>query len=365
MLVSPLQGKRLGWLLLMSAAALLFQGVNQFSSALATLLGALWWLMAFKLASDALVAAAYGREGSGGGGFSVDGLALRQVVLGAGLLGLVWLAGLFGGAGAQLACLAVFALLLPAMVIVLVLERSLPRAIDPLSWYRLLRRVGSDYLALVFKLTAMGAVFALALVFLFAPLQPWLATTAMHFLALYALLAGYHAMGVLVHRHQAALGLPASGAQAEARPALSEEELALRQCADLVGAGRADEGAATLERFIHAHGGSAALHARYRELLTGLGDHQGLLRHAHGYVAVLLAQGKEREAMALYLASRAMYGEFELQDPALLRELGAAAARNQQDKLAAALSEELARRFPEAGAAKDYLEPDPATGEMR
>jgi hypothetical protein len=160
-----------------------------------------------------------------------------------------------------------------------------------------------------------------------------------------------------VHRHQAALGLPAPASEAAAPPTRSEEELALLECEELVAAGRADEGAARLERFIHAQGGSAAVHARYRELLTGLGDHQGLLSHAHGHVSVLLAQGKEREAMALYLASRAMYGDFELQDPGLLRELIAVAARNQQEQLAAALSDELARRFDVA--------PQPATGSAR
>ena len=372
MLLFPLRGKRLGWLLLMSAAALLFQGVNQYSSALAMFLGALWWLMAFKLASDALVDTAFGHDRDEGGAGRVEGKAARQIVLAAGLLGLMWLLGFLAGPSVQLAACVGLALLLPAMAIVLVLENSLLRAIDPSAWYQLLRRVGSRYLLLTLKLTALGAVLALAFVFLLASLPPWLATTVMHFLALYCLLAGYHAMGALVHRRRAAFEAPAAQTSFAPPPVLDGEELAWQECERLVAGGRADEGAAVLGRFIEVGNASPALHARYRELLTGLGDNQGLLRHSHDYVAVLLRQGKEREAMALYLASRAMYGDFELQDAGLLRELIAVALRNQQDKLAASLAEELARKFPAASSSRPMadadiidVEPGPATGGVR
>ena len=118
------------------------------------------------------------------------------------------------------------------------------------------------------------------------------------------------------------------------------------ECEQLVLANKPAEGAAVLDRVIRGRGASAPVQARYRELLSGLGDEQGLLRHAQGYVAVLLGLGKEREAMALYLASRAMYGEFELEEAQKLSDLIAIAARNQQSKLAVALAEEFARRFP-------------------
>ena len=348
MLLYPLQGKVLGWLLLMSGAALLFHAVGEVNPWLAMLLGALWWLMAFRLASQALTGAASGREGDGGYASGIgDGVAARQVALGVGLFVLVWLLGWFAGPGAQLAACMGMALLLPAMVIVLVMEDSLLRALDPTAWYELLRRVGSSYLVLAAKLTAMAAAVALAFVFLFAPLPAWLATTMLHFLALYALLAGYHALGALLLRHRDALELRVREPLVSVHVPTGDEELALAECDRLVAAQRADEGAAVLERLIRERGASAAVHARYRELLAGLGDNQGLLRHAHDYVSVLLGQGKEREAMALYLGSRAMYGQFELEEPQKLSALIGVAARQQQAPLAMGLAEELARRFPD------------------
>ena len=77
--------------------------------------------------------------------------------------------------------------------------------------------------------------------------------------------------------------------------------------------------------------------------LTQEGAHIG---HARDYVAVLLHLRQEREALALYLDSKQRDPGFQLGDPQPVSELIAIAARNQQSKLAVALYEEFARRFP-------------------
>jgi len=192
----------------------------------------------------------------------------------------------------------------------------------------------------------LAAAVLLVMAYVLAPLAPWLASGVTHLLMMYALLAGYRGLGELLDRHRDALELEPDVAIERPQLASSDEDRAMFECEQLVAANKPAEGAAVLDRLLRGRGASAPVHARYRELLTGLGDEQGLLRHAHGYVAVLLGLGKEREAMALYLASRAMYGEFELEEPQKLSDLIAIAARNQQSKLAVALAEEFARRFP-------------------
>ena len=343
----PLRGQTLVWLLVMSLASLLFHLVGSFIGLLGMLLGALWWLMAFKLASEALTGAASGREGDANyENFSTDGVAVRQVFLGLALVAIGALLNIFAGPTGLLAFAVALALLLPAMVILVVMEDSLVRAFDPRGWYELLRRIGGDYLVVALKLTAMAAVVFLALAFVLVPMPPWIATTVLHFFIMYSLLAGYHALGELLHRHREALEIDERTPTERPQFAAPDEDVAMLECERLVMANKPAEGAAVLDRLIRGRGASPALHARYRELLTGLGDHQGLLRHAHGYVAVLLGLGKEREALALYLASRAMYGEFELEEPQKVSDLIAIAARNQQSQLAVALAEEFARRFP-------------------
>src|SRR4249919_675224 len=347
MLLYPLRGAMLVWLVVMALASVLFHGLAQVNSVFGMVLGALWWLMAFKLASEALTMAASGREGEAGHEhFASDAIAVRQVFLGLGLMVLGWLAlTLADRVGLMLYCSAL-ALLLPAIVILLVMEDSLLRAFDPRLWYELLRRVGADYLVLACKLTLLAAAFLLALANVLEPLPPWIAAGLLHLLVMYSLLAGYHGLGDLLHRHREALDLASSESIERPHFGSPDEDQAMFDCEQLVAANKAAEGAAVLDRLIRGRGASAPVHARYRELLTGLGDEQGLLRHAHGYVAVLLGLGKEREAMALYLASRAMYGEFELEEPQKLSDLIAIAARNQQSKLAVALAEEFAQRFP-------------------
>jgi hypothetical protein len=347
MLLYPLRGAMLVWLVVMALAAVLFHGLAQVNSLFGMVVGALWWLMAFKLASEALTVAASGRDGDASyETFAGDAVALRQVFLGLALILLGWLVSVLGGHTGLLVYGFALALVMPAMVILVVMEDSLLRAFDPSAWFELLRRIGSDYLVLACKLTALAAALLLVMAYLLTPLAPWIASGVTHLLMMYALLAGYRGLGELLDRHRDALELEPEVAIERPQLASSDEDRAMFECEQLVAANKPAEGAAVLDRLIRGRGASAPVHARYRELLSGLGDEQGLLRHAHGYVAVLLGLGKEREAMALYLASRAMYGEFELEEPQKLSDLIAIAARNQQSKLAVALAEEFARRFP-------------------
>src|SRR6187200_1553627 len=132
MLLYPLRGAMLVWLVLMAGVSVLFHGLAQVNGLFGLVAGAIWWLMAFKLASEALTMAASGREGEAGyEQFASDGIAVRQIFLGLGLMALGWIAWMLGGrAGLVLYCTAL-ALVLPAIVILLVMEDSLLRAFDP------------------------------------------------------------------------------------------------------------------------------------------------------------------------------------------------------------------------------------------
>ena len=73
--------------------------------------------------------------------------------------------------------------------------------------------------------------------------------------------------------------------------------------------------AARLLPVLRGRGGSAPVHARYRELLLAAGDRDALLAHDREYVAVLLALGQPRQALSLYLSARALDPGFELEGP--------------------------------------------------
>ena len=349
MYLYPLRPPALAWLGIMAAAAAVFDVVGGLNGILALLLGLGWWMLAFKLASEALAGAASGHgEAASFELFAGDAVAFRQILLGL----FLFIVGLalqrFAPPGAWLGYCLFLALVLPAMVVVLVMEDSLLAAFNPLLWFELWRRIGAGFFALALQLALLAAVVVLAIRALPATGLPSFVVEALaHALVLYLLLVAYRALGVLLDAHRDALEIeqrapterPAAGATPEERSAVAEAER-------LLAAERAKDAAAVLDRLIRGRGATAPVHARYRAILAALGDEAGLVAHARGYVAVLLHLRQEREALALYLDSKQRDADFQLGDPQPVSDLIGIAARNQQSKLAVALYEEFARRFP-------------------
>jgi len=344
----PLRPEGLRWLGAMVALAAIFDFVGGLGGVIATGLGLAWWMLAFKLASEALTRAAAGRdEDSGYEVFAADGVALRQVLLALLLFVIGSGAAKFTPPAVFIAYCVLVAAMLPATVMLIVMEDSILRALDPRMWYELLRRIGGEYLMLAVQLAALAVGVVLLIRGLAATLPGTLAEALAHGLFLYLLLVAYHGLGDLLHRRRAALELPDETPTSRRLLAETPEELAAVGEADaLLANDKRAEAAAVLDRLIRGRGATAPVHKRYRELLAGLGDDAGLLRHARDYVAVLLHLRQEREALALYLDSKQRDPDFQLGDPQPLSDLIAIAARNQQSKLAVTLYEEFARRFP-------------------
>lgn len=344
----PLRPNGLIWLGAMAALMLVFGIVGGLSEVLATGLGLTWWMLAFKLASDTLARAAAGREDDDGYEvFTADGVAFRQMLL-------ALLLFVIGSGAARFAPPPVFyaycffaATMLPATIMLVVMEDSMLRALDPRLWFELLRRIGGQYLLLAAQFAGLALATVLLIRGLAATLPGMLAEPIAHGLFLYLLLVVYKGLGDLLHEQRSALEMPDPTPPSRRLLAETPEEtLAVAEAQRLLGNDKRAEAAAVLDRLIRGRGATAPTHKHYRELLAALGDEPGLLRHARDYVAVLLHLGKEREALALYLDSKQRDADFQLADPQPVSQLIASAARNQQSQLAVSLAEEFARRFP-------------------
>jgi hypothetical protein len=344
----PLRPNGLIWLGGMAALAMVFDVVGGLSEVLAMALGFTWWMLAFKLASDTLSRAAAGREDdSGYEVFTTDGVAFRQMLL-------ALLLFVIGSGAAKFAPPPVFyaycflaATMLPATIMLVVMEDSMVRALDPRLWFELLRRIGGQYLLLAAQFAALAVVTVLLIRGLAATLPGVLAEAVAHGLFLYLLLVAYKGLGELLHQHRFALEMPdPTPPSRRLLPETPEEIGAVAEARRLLADDKRAEAAAVLDRLIRGRGATAPTHKHYRELLAALGDEPGLRRHARDYVAVLLELGKEREALALYLDAKQRDGDFQLADPQPVSDLIAIAARNQQSRLAVSLAEEFARRFP-------------------
>jgi tetratricopeptide (TPR) repeat protein len=316
-----------------------------FSLVLALALELVLAMFALKLAVEALLDTAHGRDEPAGGESmpAPDGQALRQLFLLLGTVLLVYVAGRVGGMGALvLAALLAFAVL-PAAIMLLAEDDSLAGALHPGAWLEVLRRLGGDYVRGAAGMAAL-VLAAIALQWLLGTQLPaWLATPAQRFVALYALLAGYHGLGAVMHARHAALGLDI--ASAATAPMLAAEADCLREAETLLSDDKPAEAIACIARLLRGRGASAPLHARYRELLEAAGDREGLLAHGRDYIAVLLALGKPAQAIALLRESLARDPAFEVAEPEELSRLIAAADAGGQSQLAVSLAEQFLRRF--------------------
>jgi hypothetical protein len=344
----PLRPEGLKWLGGMTFAAAIFDFVGGVNAVIATLFGAVWWIVAFKIAGDALRRAADGKDDDAGYEvFTGDAMAFQQIWLGLFLF-------VLGSAMAKLAPPPVFygfcilaTVMVPAMVILIVMEDSVLRVFDPRMWIELLKRVGSEYLTLCGQLALCSFLVVLLIRALATVLPGNMAEAIGHGLFLYLMMVVYHGLGELLHRKREALEMPDAPEPSRRLIAATPEEVTAVALADrLIAENKPKEAAVVLDQLIRGRGATAPVHKAYRELLARIEDHEGLLRHAREYVAVLLQLGNEREALALYLDSKLRDPGFQLVEPQRLSDLIALAARNQQSKLAVTLWEEFAQRFP-------------------
>ena len=368
MLARALGQGRLGWLLglsLLALASYALKAVMGFGvgstlqvsgspgGMVALLLGLLLdgvlWLLGLKLAVEALMRAlASPADNAHREEIVADGLALRHLVLWATLLVAGWL--LWHGLGARAALLAMlaFACVLPAVLSLLTLEGSLLRAFDPRAWVEMLRRAGSAYAAGAARVSGLLLAGALLAAALGAVLPGWLAAAPVRVVQLGSLVLAYFALGDWLHRQRAAFDLATPAPLPRARLASFDEDAAMQE-ADALAAGDPPDPAAAAARLLpvlRGRGGSAPVHARYRELLQAAGDRDALLAHDREYVATLLALGEERQALALFLSARALEPGFELQEPEELGRLAEITERLGQARLSGTLALEFARRFP-------------------
>jgi len=344
----PLRPHGLTWLGVMTFTAAVFDYLGRASAIIALLIGAAWWMVAFKLASETLTRAADGRDDDAGYEvFGADSAAFGQMLLGLVLFVVGTGIRKLAPPGAFVAYCVALAVMLPAAIMLIVREDSVWRVLDPRMWRELLGRIGADYLSICAQLGALAIAVVLLIRVAAHSLPEGPAEALAHGLFLYVLLVAYHGLGALLHRHREALELPEAPKPSRRLLAATPEEIAATAEAQrLLAEDQPAEAAAVLGRLIRGRGATAPVHTQYRALLARLGDEAGLLRHALDYVAVLLHLGQPREALALYMDSKQRDPGFQLADPQPLSDLIAIAARNQQSKLAVALYEEFAQRFP-------------------
>jgi tetratricopeptide (TPR) repeat protein len=304
-------------------------------------------LLSLKLAVEALLNTAKDRLDPGmvGPEWATDNSAGKQILLLLFVLGPTYLLTLWLGTGSGWLALCVALLILPAAIIVLAMDESLRRALNPTAWVTLVERVGIDYFGVVALLGLLSALVVALQLLIFSRLG-WPGAVISRFISLYALVFGYHVLGYLLFQHHANLGIDLTPPIVRPKLANLMEDSIMQQSDALAAAGEMDAAAAVLQDLIHRHGASGPIHQRYRQLLLAKNDAVRLDQHDREYVAVLLALGQVKQASALYVEAKKMDPAFQLEVPEDITKLIMHAAETGQSKLAVEMFEGFDTRFP-------------------
>lgn len=307
-----------------------------------------FWVMGFKLAVEALVNTAHGRiEPLGHSDLAAtDGEAVQQMLLQVLVSVSITAVAVWVGPVPALVMLGFAVLLLPAAIIMLAIDRSLPGALNPLAWGALIGRLGARYFGAVAVLAVLVVVSAVAQVLFDRLLPNDMGTLPGGFVSLYALVAGYHLLGYLIYENHVALGLGVAPAVPRATLANPMEDEAVAQADALTREGEHAAAADLLQQMFRGRGASDPVHDRYRQSVIAAGDTPRLVRHGREYISSLLATGKDKRALAVATETLAHDPQFRHELPDDVARLVAQAARAGQAQLAVALAQDFEARFP-------------------
>ena len=336
-------------MLAMLAGLALFRLLSNLPSLLGLLFELAFWIMGFKIAVEALTNTAHGRYEPlhGEEMLATDGDAIEQLVLGL-LVGLLvtLVAVYFGMLPTAAAFLLVF-MFMPAAVMLLAINHSYLNALNPVAWFELIGRVGGTY---------FGAVLVFSILGLLSDVLQWGLVAAFggfgqlpaSFIALYALVAGYHVLGDLLHRNHQALGLEIAPAVVRATYGNPVEDETMARADELAGQGKQAAAAELLAGLFRGRGASDPVHERYRELLIATGELDRLAAHDREYISSLVVTDKDKRALAVYADTIERVPGFQLDLPDQIARLVALAARQGQAQRAVALARDFETRFPDS-----------------
>jgi hypothetical protein len=281
------------------------------------LLDLLVWVALYKYAFECLRATANGRMEPPEIALAIeddlgwDQIKLQVVFLAINTAALLWL----GPIGAGIVSI-VLAFALPGAIMSLAMDENLLLALNPSTWIAVAARLGWPYVAVAALYFAFNMSKHFAMAFVLPVLPPVLSEIAFYFVTHYVIVATFHLMGYLIWQYQDVVGYePAPPPQLLSRSTADPDQPLLDEAAELVRDGKPEAAADLLGQAIRARGGSDTLHAQYQKLLGLLGRRDEQLRHGRAWIDALIAQDKDKRAVALASDCLDIDPAFELSNP--------------------------------------------------
>lgn len=255
------------------------------------------WIGIYRYAFEVLRETANGRLTSPEHTFnSSDGTVLRLLAMMI-LMGIfVVVMGVIFGPAIALLTLAVVAFLQPGCVISLAMDGSLRTALNPATPITLAVRIGWPYLAAFALLFVIQASAMTAGVWLNKLMPPIVGDLLVNFFSIWGLFSTFHLLGYLVYQYHEVLGFEPEGEAAPLSRNAPDEAL-LDEAEHLVREGHPESAMDSLRAAIRSRAVDLQVHELYHRLLRRKGASEALREHGRQYIARLLAEKQDRQAL--------------------------------------------------------------------
>ncbi|UXI66971.1 tetratricopeptide repeat protein [Tahibacter amnicola] len=325
-------------------------------------IGRMFWFLIiagiYKIAFEILRATADGHMEPTEGGLDVPDSSGRyaigmQVVL----IGICVAAFVFGGPWIGLFTTLVVVFAMPGIAMSYAMDENFVHAINPATWLQIMARAPGGYFAAFGVM--LGIFFASNVLqgYLMAFLPILLLVPVLFFVSNYALFAVFHLMGYLIYQYHEDFGYEPKRPEPLLRRANTDPDQAiLDEAGQQESEGRPEAAVEILRDHIRARGGTDAVHQNYRRLIRAKGDQAELLRHGKEWLAIQLAQDREKGAVELVRELMELSPDFTPADAESTTRLARRAAALGHSQLALRLLNGYGKRFPKsADIPENYL----------
>lgn len=254
----------------------------------------------------------------------------------------------------------VLSLVLPAAAVVIALEDSFWRALNPFNVLHLVGAMGAAYFVLWGFFLAIAGARQLA----FSLGERWPAALRLPTemaLVTYLAMVLFAIMGYALYQfhqelhlevdvdfdeHREAGGAEAIAAAGSARAAAPPQDPWERKLQELEQAGNFREAIAEVKDRMRHDRYDVPLNARLHALYRKAGDRDVILMHGQQYLTALASKGQGAPALEVIRKLRALDGGFQVQDGAVVLPVAAAALKQGDAALAGSLLRGFDKRFP-------------------
>ncbi|MFO7603656.1 MAG: hypothetical protein R6X06_07555 [Gammaproteobacteria bacterium] len=235
---------------------------------------------------------------------------LKQLVIFFILVGVTFLLyDLWGFAAFQFGAVLILCLF-PAVLVQLMRHNNPLKMLAPQEFARTFAVMGKTYWLLC--LSSMMLFFGATLTLNIIPLSPseHLNLAIDHFVVFYFILVTFSMLGYGLYQFYEQLELGLETAEEGLEKEVNVAEAAIRQADILIKEGYLQRAGEGLARIIETNPGDLNSWQRYFRILILRGQHDELNRFAEEYLNYLLHQGKDMEAMSVYLETQRVLADF-------------------------------------------------------